>query len=63
MFNIVKDLLPRVLIEMFRPTDASKYYNLRGSSTGLYIPMPKTEVLKRGLSYRLFNSTGHFFVQ
>lgn len=51
MFKIVNDLAPIMLIEMFRPTDASKHYNLRGSSTGLYIPMPKTEFLKKSLRY------------
>ena len=51
MFKIVNDLASRVVIEMFRPTDASQHYNLRGSSSGLYIPMPKTEFLKKSLSY------------
>ena len=51
MFKIVNNLAPRLLVEMFRPTDTSKHYNLRGSSTGLYIPMPKTEFLKKSLSY------------
>ena len=59
MFKIVNDLAPRVLTELFRPTDASQHYNLRESSTALYIPMPKTELLKKILSYggaNLWNS-------
>ena len=49
MFKIVSDFAPGVLIEMFRATDASQHYNLRGSFTALYIPMPKTEFLKKNL--------------
>ena len=51
MFKIVNDSAPRVLIEMFRVTDTSQHYNLWGSSTALYIPMPKMEFLKKSLSY------------
>ena len=59
MYKITHDLAPRQLINMFQKTPSSQRYNLRGSTTKLNLPKPKTEYLKKRLSYRgakLWNS-------
>ena len=59
MYEITHDLAPKQLIDIFQKTPSSQLYNLRGSATKLYLPKPKTEYLKKGLSYRgakLWNS-------
>ncbi len=59
MYKITHDLSPKQLIDIFQTAPSSQFYNLRGSTTKLYLPKPKTEYLKKGLSYRgakLWNS-------
>jgi hypothetical protein len=59
MYKITHDLAPKRLSDIFRETPSSWHYNLRGSSTKLYLPQPKTDNLKKSLSYRgakLWNS-------
>ncbi len=59
MYKITHELAPKRLIDLFQGTPSSYYYNMRGSSTKLFLPKPKTEYLKKSLSYRganLWNS-------
>ena len=59
MYKITHDLAPKRLSDIFRETPSSRHFNLRGSSTKLYLPQPKTDNLKKSLSYRgakLWNS-------
>ncbi len=59
MYKITHDLAPLRLTDIFLKTPSSQHYNLRGSSTKLHLPRPKTEYLKKSLSYRgakLWNS-------
>ena len=59
MYKITHDLAPLRLTDIFQKTSSSQHYNLRGSSTKLHLPKPKTEYLKKSLSYRgakLWNS-------
>ena len=59
MYKITHDLAPRQLINMFQKAPSSQRYNLRGSTTKLNLSKPKTEYLKKSLSYRgakLWNS-------
>ena len=59
MHKITHGLAPKKLIDIFQKTSSSQNYNLRGSTTKLYLPKPKTEYLKKGLTYRgakLWNS-------
>ena len=52
MYKIAHDLAPRQLINMFQKAPSSQRYNLRGCTTKLNLPKPKTEYLKKSLSYR-----------
>ena len=52
MYKITHDLAPKRLCTIFHETPSSRHYNLRGSSTKLYLPQPKTDYLKKSLSYR-----------
>ena len=52
MYKITHGLAPKKLIDIFQKTLSSQNYNLRGSTTKLYLPKPKTEYLKKGFSYR-----------
>ena len=57
--KITYDSAPKSLTEIFRKSNASLQYNLRGSSTKFHLPRPRTEYLKKSLSYRgahLWNS-------
>ena len=57
--KITHDLAPKRLSNIFHETPSSWHYNLRGSSTELCLPQPKTDYLKKSLSYRgpkLWNS-------
>ena len=59
MYKITHDLAPKRLSNIFHETPSSRHYNLRGSSTKLCLPQPKTDYLKKSLSYRgakLWNS-------
>ena len=59
MYKITHDLAPKRLSNIFHETPSSRHYNLRGSSTKLCLSQPKTDYLKKSLSYRgakLWNS-------
>ena len=59
MYKITHGLAPKQLIDIFQKTPSSQHHNLRGSTTKLYLPKPKTEYLKKSLGYRgakLWNS-------
>jgi hypothetical protein len=59
MYKITHDLAPKRLSDILREMPSSRHYNLRGSSTKLYLPQPKIDHLQRSLSYRgakLWNS-------
>ena len=49
MYKITHGLAPKKLIDIFQKTLSSQNYNLRGSTTMLYLPKPKTEYLKKVL--------------
>ncbi len=51
MYKITQDLALLRLTDIFLKTPSSQHYNLRGSSTKLHLPKPKTEYLKKSLSY------------
>ena len=53
MYKITHDLAPRQLINMFQKAPSSQRYNLRGSTTKLNSHKPKTEYLKKSLSYSI----------
>ena len=52
MYKITQDLAPKRLSNIFYETPSSRQYNLRGSSTKHCLPQPKTDYLKKSLSYR-----------
>ena len=59
MYKITHDLAPKRLSNIFHETPFSRHYNLRGPSIKLCLPQPKTDYLKKSLSYReakLWNS-------
>ena len=59
MYKITHDQAPKRLSNIFHETPSSRHYNLRGSSTKLCLPQPKTDYLKKSLNYRgakLWNS-------
>jgi hypothetical protein len=59
MYKITPDLAPLPLTDIFQKTSSSQHYNLRGFSAKLHLPKPKTEYLKKSLSYKrakLWNS-------
>ena len=47
VYKTVNGLAPQRLCEIFKNVNEIHNYNLRGSLTKLYIPKPKTELLKR----------------
>ena len=51
MFNVLNDLAPSPLTELFVPKNNVTDYNLRGSSTSLQLSIPRTEKLKKSFSY------------
>ena len=51
MFKIVNGLALQRLCDIFKNVDEIHNYNLRGSSTKLYIPKPKTEFFKNSFGY------------
>ena len=52
MYKITHDVAPKRLSNIFHETPSSRHYNLRGSSTKLWLPQPTTDYLKKSLSYR-----------
>jgi hypothetical protein len=51
MYKTVNALAPQRLCETFQNSNAISNYNLRGSTTGLFTPRPRTEFLKKSFSY------------
>ena len=59
MYKVLNGLAPNCLTDLFSSKKTITDYNLRGSSTSLQLPLPKTENLKKSFSYngaRLWNS-------
>ena len=51
MYKTVNKLAPSRLCDLFQNVNKINDYNLRGSSTRVYFPMPKTEFLKQSFCY------------
>ena len=51
MYKAVNMLAPSRLCNLFQNVNKNSDYNLRGSSTRICIPMPKTEYLKKSFCY------------
>ena len=52
MFRIIHGQAPAVLIESFRnPNSPQHDYNLRNSDYGFYLTKPKTEYMRKSISY------------
>ena len=51
MYKTVNKLAPSGLCDLFQNVNKINDYNLRGSSTRVCIPMPKTEFLKQSFCY------------
>ncbi|XP_048580104.1 uncharacterized protein LOC116603374 isoform X1 [Nematostella vectensis] len=59
MFKVLHDMAPNCLTDLFSLKKNITNYNLRGSSTSLQLPLPKTEFMKKSFSYdgaKLWNS-------
>ena len=59
MYKVLNNLAPSSLAELFEHKRNITKYDLRGSSTSLQLPQPKTEKLKKSFSYdgaKLWNS-------
>jgi hypothetical protein len=51
MCKITHNLAPKALADIFLQTPTSQYnYNLRGSSTKLFLPLPHSDFLKKSLT-------------
>ena len=62
MYKILNGQAPTYLSDLFTRANGSMGYNLRRSELNVKIPQPKTEYLKRSLSYSgatLWNSLPH----
>ena len=52
MYRIIHGQAPAVLIELFQNPIAPQHdYNLRNSDFGFYLTKPKTEYMKKSISY------------
>ena len=51
MYKTLNGFAPQRLCEIFKNVNEIHDYNLRGSLTKLYIPKPKTELLKNSIGY------------
>ena len=51
MYKVLNKLAPSPLEKLFEHKRNITQYNLRGSSTSLQLPQPKTEKLKKSFSY------------
>ena len=51
MYKTVNKQAPSRLCDLFQNVNKTNDYNLRGSSTRVYIPMPKAEFLKQSFCY------------
>ena len=52
MYKILNNEAPQILNDMFQQFNQMSSYNLRGSSSKLFLPRPRTESLKKSLSYK-----------
>ena len=50
IYKITHDLAPKRLSNIFHEMPSSRHYNLRGSSTKLCLPQPKTDYPKKSFS-------------
>ena len=51
MYKVLNDLAPNALVNLFMRKSNVTDYELRGSSTSLQIPFPRTENIKKSFSY------------
>ena len=51
MYKVLINLAPSSLVKLFKYKKEFTQYDLRGSSTSLQLPLPKTEKLKKSFSY------------
>ena len=59
MYKVLNKLAPSSLVKLFKNKEEFTQYDLRGSSTSLQLPQPKTEKLKKTFSYdgaKIWNS-------
>ena len=66
MYKVVNGMAPRCLADLFTRKNTVTNYNLRGSSTSLQLPRPKTEFMKKSFSYdgaKLWNELPESFRQ
>ena len=47
MYKITHNLAPKALADIFLQTPSSQYYNVRGSSSKLFLPHPHSDFLKK----------------
>ena len=62
MFRVVNGMAPACLTDLFTRKEDVTNYSLRGSSTSLQLPLPKTESGKKSFSYdgaKVWNSIPH----
>lgn len=52
MYKVLYNMAPIKLNEIFNMSNTVHHYNLRGSDTNLFLPRPKTEYLKKSVSFR-----------
>ena len=59
MYKVLNDLAPISLVNLFMRKSDITDHELRGSSTSLQMPLPRTEIMKKSFSYdgaKLWNS-------
>ena len=59
MYKVLKKSAPSSLVKLFKYKKEFTQYDLRGSSTSLQLPLPKTKKLKKRFSYdgaKIWNS-------
>ena len=59
MYKVLNKAAPSLLVKLFKHKKEITQYDLRGSSTSLQLPQPKTEKLKKSFSYdgaKIWNS-------
>ena len=59
MFKVLQELAPARLSNIFRDSCSDNNYHLRKADNNMAIPLPKTEFLKKSLSYhdaKIWNS-------
>ena len=59
MYKVLNDLAPNALVNLFMRKSDITDHELRGSSTSLQMPVPRTKNMKKSFSYdgaKLWNS-------